>query len=917
MKKNNQVNSLGITLDDEVFYSDPYGGVTSHGFAMDIIMELLLIFFGILGVLFCLNDGFAFSCDLTRVFYVLLGCCLYFYFMKSFDTEIRLIVKIVGAAAFITVVLIYKETVAESILSLYDAIAQNYNSYYGINLPVFDTEGTADAALIIFMLPVCGLLSFAAEKKRTFFYLIAAFLPYPLLTMVCGHMPDLDSLLMVIICFMGLLICKKTAVDDVMVDAENSLRVGVYGTVTFIVVLIFLLSAYFGYGLFYPKVEGKVAPVRYALYNSSIQELYAQFRHKTSVGGLNGGSINGRTSINYDNTVHLVVKADADVENYTYLKGYVGVNYEGTSWSGLSEDVYDTEKYQALLEYDEDDILSLTYNLVGYAKSAYSSDIFSDFTAVRWYVTVPDEEVNDSGFLCFPYAGLASSTDGDINDLSWLSRRYEEGLDNLYDSYSFTISDVLSSVAGDVREIEEYCQYAYAMDTYTERLVETVEMEKAYREFVYENYLEVPDSVSRLNEEYSAYEGYFDTISGAVKFVQNEVADGATYTLSPSVLPYGEDFIEYFMYESKEGYCVYFASAAVMIFRSMGIPARYVEGYLIPPVEADTEVSIEDTNAHAWAEIYVDGFGWVPVEVTPGYYGEAGGFTPEINEEISSGGSSDGNESEAEDETETESEDETRDETDNGTESETEDETGGAESTSVSNETDEETGDSASETENVTGENDETGEADATGTGESDDSHGGDDETDENGNAVSGGDESKTSEAAEGVTEIADDSDASGEDSETEHKAGFEISEEVIRGIKTALCIVFAVLIVILALLVHRRGVVHKRKKSFNQKNVANSTLSIYGEIIRMSRRYYIPVSEDSSIEELLKGYPLEEEEWQQFFELVHEAAFSDHEMGEEAKSLALSVYYKCCRCVYEQIGFIKKAVFTVWDGYR
>ena len=115
--------------------------------------------------------------------------------------------------------------------------------------------------------------------------------------------------------------------------------------------------------------------------------------------------------------------------------------------------------------------------------------------------------------------------------------------------------------------------------------------------------------------------------------------------------PYRKDFINYFLAENKRGYCAHFASAATLIFRYLGIPARYVEGYAIDPSDiagrgellSDAEyekyydgysllrttavVSVDatDANAHAWVEIYDNDYGWIVAEVTPISYEEEPG----------------------------------------------------------------------------------------------------------------------------------------------------------------------------------------------------------------------------------------------------------------------------------------------------
>lgn len=103
-----------------------------------------------------------------------------------------------------------------------------------------------------------------------------------------------------------------------------------------------------------------------------------------------------------------------------------------------------------------------------------------------------------------------------------------------------------------------------------------------------------------------------------------------TYTLYPTVL--GEENtlngVETFLTKTHEGYCVQYASAAVLLLREAGIPARYVEGYIATGFynhRGDDAVSrytttVRDSNAHAWIEVWYDGIGWVQYETTPKYY---------------------------------------------------------------------------------------------------------------------------------------------------------------------------------------------------------------------------------------------------------------------------------------------------------
>ncbi len=106
--------------------------------------------------------------------------------------------------------------------------------------------------------------------------------------------------------------------------------------------------------------------------------------------------------------------------------------------------------------------------------------------------------------------------------------------------------------------------------------------------------------------------------------IQDYLASGFGYTVSPGRTPSNRDFVLYFLQEKKQGYCVHFASAACLLLRTVGIPARYAEGYCFDytvyeeasayeggntewnkgysGLDYDVPVTVEltDRNAHAW-----------------------------------------------------------------------------------------------------------------------------------------------------------------------------------------------------------------------------------------------------------------------------------------------------------------------------
>ena len=93
----------------------------------------------------------------------------------------------------------------------------------------------------------------------------------------------------------------------------------------------------------------------------------------------------------------------------------------------------------------------------------------------------------------------------------------------------------------------------------------------------------------------------------------------AAYDLDVPAMEEGEDFVAHFLEEGR-GYCVHFATAGALLLRMQGIPARYVTGY-VAALDGQGRGQARDSDAHAWVEIYLDGYGWYPVEMTPGYAG--------------------------------------------------------------------------------------------------------------------------------------------------------------------------------------------------------------------------------------------------------------------------------------------------------
>lgn len=109
-----------------------------------------------------------------------------------------------------------------------------------------------------------------------------------------------------------------------------------------------------------------------------------------------------------------------------------------------------------------------------------------------------------------------------------------------------------------------------------------------------------------------------DTTTEQAEAIAQYVKNSAEYDLNTGKMPEeAEDFALWFLENSDTGYCVHFATAAVVLLRAADIPARYVSGYMVE-AQAGTAVTVTPENAHAWAEYYESRLdAWIVLEATP------------------------------------------------------------------------------------------------------------------------------------------------------------------------------------------------------------------------------------------------------------------------------------------------------------
>ncbi len=125
-------------------------------------------------------------------------------------------------------------------------------------------------------------------------------------------------------------------------------------------------------------------------------------------------------------------------------------------------------------------------------------------------------------------------------------------------------------------------------------------------------YLQVPESTpARVLELASGLTADIDTTYDKIRAIEAWMSENTTYTLDIPPLPPGEDAVDHYLFETKQGFCEQIGTSLVVMLRSQGIPARLVVGFTPGERNPFTGLyEVRGNNAHSWAEVYFPGLGW-------------------------------------------------------------------------------------------------------------------------------------------------------------------------------------------------------------------------------------------------------------------------------------------------------------------
>ncbi len=139
--------------------------------------------------------------------------------------------------------------------------------------------------------------------------------------------------------------------------------------------------------------------------------------------------------------------------------------------------------------------------------------------------------------------------------------------------------------------------------------------EQTYRRFVYDEYLTIDGETKAFMDAVIAAQGFDKSAASVIGDVAEYIRKAAKYDPDYDPALDGESNMAIaFLRDYREGVCVHYATAATLLYRALGIPARYVTGFMLD-VKGGQWNEIKSPG-YAWVEVYVDGLGWIQVDVT-------------------------------------------------------------------------------------------------------------------------------------------------------------------------------------------------------------------------------------------------------------------------------------------------------------
>lgn len=557
--------------------------------------DTLLLLFGVTGVTFSLMSAYAVPADDTQCFLF----CLLFSAVFSFLFHIRAHGRLVCVAAlllFAVFLILYRVRLFNATLAFLSVLTDTIRENTSLNISI--DAGTASYGVLLYrlneffcFLPALLTCIFGLFWIRLRSFLLCLLIAAPLMglcVVLIDAAPDLTPFLLFAI-FCVVCVCsgylrrshgQRTALATCVL---LPLATGFVLLVTVLFPAEGYVRSSFGEQLFsffeqvvtlrYDQAPSHEPGIEFSVPDTSGSSIVTPTVQPLQLTGVDAPHYTGQTVLSL---------TTQDFTGPLLLRGYSLAEYTGSAWEP-ADDIY--------ANLPPDSIQTFTSSVLRFSPDS-----------VRHTLTVRPIHASDRKSIAYtPYFySSVTATDSTFSGDSALYAMSSPGAD-----YHF------------------YTPGLYYIDNHPNIVVSM----QPYSAEMLDRYRSVDDETALLLRSFFA-DGIasLETMSSEnerIEALAELIRNCASYNAQVSAYPRDTDFVRYFLIESGEGRCVHFATTATLLFRTMGYPARFVSGY--SAVVEGTFTLVSDYAAHAWTEIWIDGLGWIPVDVTPPEYRDIGG----------------------------------------------------------------------------------------------------------------------------------------------------------------------------------------------------------------------------------------------------------------------------------------------------
>ncbi len=480
-------------------------------------------------------------------------------------------------------------------------------------------RGTLDGIALL----CCIVVFFAAQNRIGLYILCLAGVITVFVLSIYNYGYSLPAFLIFLVCIGTLIIRRQTLHREKKFDINNLKHSGITA-----LSLFFCILAILGSQLLFSIFSSVFANTPKVSLSEIYNKITAMLPHTAST-GFSPYDTDNRLGqkVTYDDTLIFEVKASGPF----YLKGRTYDNYTGTSWSintkqGTYGELYNNTFNYAGLLYLSNRNLFNTINQTFISELPYynQKDFLANepkFSSALSFesleVTVENKNVADY-FAPLNFVGSSSVFSQFVKtnngypemkldtplaagskisflypQLNLSSQQFKDMTKDLTTSYykMLTLDTsqymVINPIYQEANAAEN--EYLTPGPTVTERTRQLA--------------LQITKDCTNEFEKADAIKAWLDK--------------NCKYTLDPKQPPRGQDFVDYFLFDSHEGYCQHFATAMTVLLREAGVPARYVEGYASPTPNSEGLYEVTNRQSHAWVEFYSNMFGFITADPTP------------------------------------------------------------------------------------------------------------------------------------------------------------------------------------------------------------------------------------------------------------------------------------------------------------